>query len=341
MMGTMDDQIGLIVDLVSSNGLSVTGVKGATLRQLPGGWSRHSYEVSVPTERQGRKKLIVRVKPPGSLLETDLEAEYRVYSMLQSQDVPVPRVYGLHADSDNPFGGALFVMEWVEGEAPNVWQRRDRERLKENWQTSGSLGNDLVEILAKIHSVEDSAAVGVVDQRSYTDVVEEWEQTWNEVNLGPDPIMECAFDWLREREPEPAGPGLVHGDYRIGNTLLLDGRINGVIDWELCYWGDTRYDLGYVSLAYLAGKFFEPVTDLVSCVADREWFFHRYEELTGAEVDREVVRTHAALGAVSLIAILATGISQYHSGRTSDIRMAWNRFAIPGLRQDLAELMDW
>jgi hypothetical protein len=31
----------------------------------------------------------------------------------------------------------------------------------------------------------------------------------------------------------------------------------------------------------------------------------------------------------------------YTSGRSDDIRMAWTRFALPGLRQDLARLMGW
>ena len=340
-MGSLLEQMRLAVDLVRDSGLEVTDADRVTLQQLPGGWSRHSYALNVPIAASRSRDLIVRVKPPGTLLETDVEAEYRVYAMLQAHDVPVPRVYGFNGNDDNPFGGPFFIMERLEGEAPNVWRRRDRQRLEENWKRSGSLGRDLVEILSRIHTIQDPDAQRIVPQRSYTDVVANWERVWGEASLGPDPIMDSVFSWLREREPSTSRPGLVHGDYRIGNTLLVDGRINGVIDWELCHWGDTRFDLGYVSLAYLAGKFFEPVTELISSVAEPEWFFHRYEQLTGLEADREVVRTYSALGAVSLIAILATGIRQYHAGRTSDIRMAWSRFAIPGLRQDLAQLMDW
>ena len=35
------------------------------------------------------------------------------------------------------------------------------------------------------------------------------------------------------------------------------------------------------------------------------------------------------------------GIGVYARGETTDIRLAWGRFVLPGLRQDLAALMDW
>ena len=38
---------------------------------------------------------------------------------------------------------------------------------------------------------------------------------------------------------------------------------------------------------------------------------------------------------------MTTGIRVYSRGETTDIRMAWGRFVLPGLRQDLAKLMDW
>ncbi len=42
-----------------------------------------------------------------------------------------------------------------------------------------------------------------------------------------------------------------------------------------------------------------------------------------------------------LFAIMTTGLRVYAEGRTTDIRMAWARFVLPGLRQDLARLMQW
>ncbi len=283
----------------------------------------------------------MRVRPKGSLLDTDIEVEYRTYALLADEPVPVPRVYGFETSPDNAFDGPFFVMDRIPGEAPIAWQSGDRARLEENWAAGGSIGRDLVEVLAAIHAVPATRGAGVLVERGFADAVGYWRAVYEENRLVRDPIVEQAFEWVADREPPDPHVGLVHGDYRIGNCLVADGRIAGVIDWELAYLGDVRFDLGYVSLAYHAGKFLRPRSPLVSAVAEREWFFAEYERLTGRPVDREVVRTFAVLGALMLVAILLTGMRSYHRGETADIRMAWNRFAVPGLRQDIAALMDW
>jgi aminoglycoside phosphotransferase (APT) family kinase protein len=127
----------------------------------------------------------------------------------------------------------------------------------------------------------------------------------------------------------------------MGNCLVHGGRITGVLDWELAYVGDPRFDLGYLALDYNAGKFAAPGSPLLAAVAEREWFWRRYEALAGRQVDPEVVRTFSVLGALMLIANLSSGVNVYATGRASDIRMLWSRFAIPGLRQDVVRLMDW
>ena len=147
-----------------------------------------------------------------------------------------------------------------------------------------------------------------------------------------DPVVEDAYAWLRGRVPDPVPPTLVHGDYRIGNCLNEDGRITAILDWELSYVGDPRYDLGYISLAYEAGAFTHPGSELLGSIADREWFFDEYEARSGRPVDREVVRTYAVLADLMLTAILTTGIRMYVDGRTTDVRMVWTRFALSSLR---------
>ena len=78
--------------------------------------------------------------------------------------------------------------------------------------------------------------------------------------------------------PPPPPPtetvtGLVHGDYRIGNMLIDGGRVSAILDWELAYMGDVRFDLGYIATDYMAGKHLGTKTDLLGGVAEREWFF--------------------------------------------------------------------
>jgi aminoglycoside phosphotransferase (APT) family kinase protein len=309
------------------------------LTQLAGGWSRHTWVLSHRSE--DRPRYVVRVKPPSGLLSSDLEREYLLYRSLEPLDVPAPATRGIVPDPDTPLGGPFFVMDWLPGDAPNVWAKGDRQRLEAAWAEGPDLARQFVAILAEIHNraVDDVPFLGQVE--AFGDVVARWRSTWEEMRLVRDPIVEEAFRWVLDRPPPSPHLGLVHGDYRIGNMLVAQGRITAVLDWELAYVGDTDFDLGYLSLDYVAGKFLDMGSPLASAVADREWLYTEYERLRGRAVDREVVRTYSALGALMLITILCTGARMYHDGKTADPRMAWNRYAIPGLRQDLTRLMGW
>ncbi|MCW3010033.1 MAG: phosphotransferase family protein [Solirubrobacterales bacterium] len=308
--------------------------------QLEGGWSRHSYAARVAHDGEERA-YIVRARPSGSLLDTDLGQEFRTYELLSDAPLPTPGVHGYEPAEDTPYDGPFFVMDRLEGHAPNVWRGRDRKKLLENWEGDRQVATDLVEHLATIHLIDGERAAAAATPRTFTETVDRWEGVYDEMRLVNDPVIEEAYAWVRSREPDPVAPCLVHGDYRIGNCLTDDRRITGILDWELSFVGDPRFDLGYMSLDYHAGKFTTPGSALLNATAEHAWFHERYTALTGRPVDPEVVRTFTALGALMLFSILTTGISVYDQGATTDIRMAWGRFALPGLRQDLARLMDW
>ena len=116
----------------------------------------------------------------------------------------------------------------------------------------------------------------------YDEQVERWRATYEEAGFNRDPVLEEAFHWLVENAPADERTGLVHGDFRIGNMLIDAGRVSAILDWELAYIGDVRFDLGYIATQYMAGKHLRPKTDLLGAVAEREWFFAEYERLTGA-----------------------------------------------------------
>lgn len=312
-----------------------------TLRQLHGGWSRHSYVLDVADPERGQLACIVRVRPAGAVLDTDLVQEYRTFAALQDLPVPTPAVFGLHADGDTPFGGPFFVMSRLEGESPNVWNPRERRVLEEDWAAGRRIADDLARHLATIHGLTGEAAEAIVPARSFAQTVEHWRGVWEEQRLVRDPIVDEAFHWVASRTPDPVRPRLVHGDYRIGNCLVDRGRLSGILDWELAHVGDPRFDLGYLALPYSSGKLFAPGSELLGGVADRDWFLARYADLTGDEVDLEVVRTFSVIAALMLTAITATGIRVFRDGGSTDVRMLWSRFIMPGLRQDMADLMGW
>jgi aminoglycoside phosphotransferase (APT) family kinase protein len=311
------------------------------VEQLPGGWSRHSFVAHAATAAGDERRFIVRVKPGGALLDTDLALEYRVYAALQTSGLPTPRVHAYVGADDTPFGGPFIVMEHIRGSAPNMYSREDQARLAEDWEGPRTIAADMVEHLARIHGLEGDELPEDLPELDFDAVVERWRSVYEERHLVRDPVVEEAFDWVAGRAPEEPWPGLVHGDYRIGNTLIADGRVRAILDWELVHRGDVRFDLGYLAMPRAAGKHLRARSPLMGTFADQDWFLDRYEQLTARHVDREVLRTFQMLGIMMLLATQFTAVWMYANGHTTDVRMAWSRFSFAGLRQDMTRLMGW
>jgi aminoglycoside phosphotransferase (APT) family kinase protein len=325
-----------ILELLAATGTDTTGQWRLT--QLAGGWSRHTHLL---VERESDRGYIVRVKPPAALLDTDLEREYRIYAAAGRAGVPVPVVHALRSGADNAFGGPYFVMDRAPGRSPMVWRSRDRSELEENWRTSRSVATDVVAALAAIHDIPVSELTFLGPPQSFTDVVSQWRATYEKNALLDDPIVDEAYEWVLARDPGPCSPSLVHADFRIGNILLADEQVSAVIDWELAYLGDPLFDLGYAAMPYYGGKFVRPGSKLIGAFADPEWFAEDYGRRRGVEIDPETIRTYTVQGTLQLIAIIGIGLRQFADGENTDPRMAWNRFVVPDLRQDLVRLMGW
>jgi aminoglycoside phosphotransferase (APT) family kinase protein len=337
----LEERKQLLSGLLEAAGELARGERVESCEQLEGGWSRFSHIAVVRGADGGERRYVVRVKAPYGLFDTDIVAEYNVFLGLQELALPTPRVFGLHETADNPFGGQLFVMEFLRGSAVNVWRARDHDVLREDWAGRRGIATDVVESAARIHRISPAQAPPAVPHISYAEQVERWHATYTDAGFNRDPVLEEAFWWLRDNAPVGGAHGLVHGDFRIGNMLVASGRVTAILDWELAYIGDVRFDLGYMATDYMAGKHLRPKTDLLGAVAEREWFFAEYERLTGAPLDRDAVRSFSVLGLVSLMAMTYKGLRRYADGRNPDFRRAWARFGLPGMRQELTELMEW
>jgi aminoglycoside phosphotransferase (APT) family kinase protein len=66
------------------------------------------------------------------------------------------------------------------------------------------------------------------------------------------PAMERLIEWLPAHVPADDATTLVHGDFRIGNTVVhaTEPRILAVLDWELSTLGHPLGDLGYLCTAF-------------------------------------------------------------------------------------------
>ena len=213
-----------------------------TAELIAGGRSNLTYAIS-----NGTGTWVLRRPPLGHVLPTahDMVREYRVLTGLAGTGVPVPRTYALCEDlevNDAPF----YVMEKVDGVI-----YRDGAALSTLDATQARrLSEELVDVLANIHGV-DYERVGL-GEFGHPDgflerQVRRWGQQWERSKTRELPAVEELARRLNAALPESGPPAIVHGDYRLDNTMMSPkdpGRIVAVLDWEMSTLGDPLADLG-------------------------------------------------------------------------------------------------
>ena len=218
---------------------------------ISGGLSNITYRV------RGREGCVIVRRPPlGRLLPSahDMGREHRVLSALQPTDVPVPAVLAFTDDAE-VIGAPFYVMAEVPGQVFREADETEALTVAQRQELSWAL----VDVLAAIHSV-DLDATGLRDfgrAEGYLErQVRRWGQQWAASRTRDLPAMDELIAALDARRPEGGDVTLVHGDYRLDNTLVTRPggipTIAAVVDWELSTLGDPLADLA-TWLTYYAG----------------------------------------------------------------------------------------
>jgi aminoglycoside phosphotransferase (APT) family kinase protein len=240
--------------------------------------------------------------------------EFRVTSALGAVGVPVPPAVVLCED-DAVIGGPFAVAEFVDG--TTVQTRTDLDLLDD--ATVAACVDRLVEVLAGLHAVDHVAAglerFGRPDGYAERQV-RRWSSQWEIV--GTPALSRAAAETaqlLSAAVPAQRAVGIVHGDFRIDNTILrLDGpvRVGAVVDWELSTVGDPVADVALMCV------YRHPALDLVlgapsAWTSDRlpaaAELAARYEAAGGVQL--AAWDFHLALGYFKL-AVIAAGIDHRH-----------------------------
>src|SRR5437763_14590926 len=67
------------------------------------------------------------------------------------------------------------------------------------------------------------------------------------------PLVQEVGEWLAANKPESPPATIVHGDYRLGNTMFANdvpARLIAIFDWEMATIGDPLADLGYMTATW-------------------------------------------------------------------------------------------
>ncbi len=243
---------GIAVDGVTA--WLVDNVDGAvapfTFDVIAGGHSNLTYRV---TGADGRR-FVLRRPPLHHVLASahDMGREHRIIAGLRDTTVPVPTALGYCDDpavNEVPF----YVMDFVDG---HVVRDRPTAEAVLAVDARDRVSRAIVDTMAAIHAV-DLVAAGLDDLARHDGYIarqlKRWHGQWAQSQTRELPLVDEVHDALAARIPEQ-GPGtIVHGDYRLDNTMVTsDGAVAAVLDWEICTLGDPLADVGML-MVYWTG----------------------------------------------------------------------------------------
>jgi aminoglycoside phosphotransferase (APT) family kinase protein len=242
-----------------------TAVEVTGVRPLPGGASRESWDVQARTAGDAQadnaqadnaqagdahaddaqahdahashaQRRLILLRDAGGRARPDRNVAVEAAAMIAARAAGVP-VAELYDFGEGALGQAYLLMERLDGETiPRRLLRDDAYAA-----ARGGLAHRLGEVLARIHQVDPDSIPGLPHLDALGQVTELYAAF-----AEPRPALEMGLRWLAEHRPAPAADALVHGDFRIGNLMVGEDGLRGVLDWELAHRGDPRQDLGWL-----------------------------------------------------------------------------------------------
>jgi aminoglycoside phosphotransferase (APT) family kinase protein len=241
-------------------------------------------------ERAGAEVVLRRPpRPPLPPSAHDVLREARLLRALADTPARVPAVLAVCED-EGVIGCPFYVMERIAGEVivasvPDALDSPAQRR---------EIGEQLIEALAEIHAVDWQAAglAGFGKPTGYLErQVRRFGGLWEINKTREIPAVERVGEWLAQNMPESGPATIVHGDYRLGNTIFAPAppaHLEAVLDWEMATIGDPLADLGYLCMMWTEGG--DPkggMREYLGGVTRREGFPTRgeliecYEQRTG------------------------------------------------------------
>jgi aminoglycoside phosphotransferase (APT) family kinase protein len=247
--------------------------------------------------------------------------EHRIISALADTPVPVPAALGFCADPEVT-GAPFYVMSYVDG---HVFRDRAAVEATLDRDARRHAAGSLVETLAAIHAV-DLDAVGLSDLARHEGYIarqlKRWHGQWKQSQTRPLPAVDRVHDRLAARIPEQGAATIVHGDYRLDNTMIsTDGDLLAVLDWEICTLGDPLADVGLLQV-YWTGPGDDSSAWTGSATTapgfpDRAELLHAYADGSGRDLSG--IDFYVAFAYWKLACILEGVYARYLAGAKGDV----------------------
>jgi aminoglycoside phosphotransferase (APT) family kinase protein len=268
--------------------------------------------------------VVLRRPPRGPLPPSahDVLREARLLKALEPTPVRAPAVLAVCPDP-GVIGAPFYVMERIDGDVvtTSLPQRLD------NPAERARIADELINALVELHTV-DWTAIGLEGFGKPTGYLERqlrrFTGLWEHNRTRELEQVEQVGTWLADNMPHSPPATIVHGDYRLGNTMLapaVPARLIAILDWEMATIGDPLADLGYMMVHWTesgdpVGKFtLQSVTSLEGFPTRRE-VIARYEERSGRSM--QALNWYVTLALWKAIVFMEGNYKRAIAGSTDD-----------------------
>ncbi len=283
----------------------------------------------------GRQRTVLRAPMAVGTEDTlPIEVEFDVIKAANESGTPSPRALFLCNDA-RVLGERFLVMECCDGEARPWKLQRDAKVMDSAERLLGDIASALTRtqtiVPARSHlGLRPIKASPALDHVSGL-------RAWLDSTGCIAPALEFALRWLECNAPETPEPVLVHGDYRNGNLMVKDGRLEAVIDWGRARWGDPLEDYAWFCIRFfrfarpdLGGGGFGP----------RSVFRAAYEKAAGRLIDPASERYWDTMANTVWAAVSIQQAYRFTSGKVPLLELALTGFAASEISLEALRLID-
>lgn len=295
---------------------------GITVEQFPGGHSNLTYLLRTPV-----REYVLRRGPLGPVAPKahDMAREYKVLEAVHPFFRPAPEVFHLCQDP-SIIGAVFFIMERRIGIVVRDTIPPELAAVPEYQQR---VSEGFIECLVNLHSI-DIAQSGLTSLGKpdgfLNRQVHGWFERWQRSRTEDIPEMDWLMQWLSDHMPASPPATLVHNDFKLDNVMIDSdnpGRVEAVLDWEMCTVGDPLVDLGLI-LCYWSQPS-DPGGAKASLTSGPGWYspgqvIEAYAAKTARDVSR--ISYYQVFAIFKLAVVLQQIYYRYHCGQTQDERFS-------------------
>jgi len=319
---------------------AATGAHGCAIvevTRLSGGAIQENLALAVVFEggrMSGRRDLVLRTDAPtGVAASWDRVHEFDILRRVHRAGVRVPEPVALE-ESGRILGRPFYVMARVFGETLGPRVVRDpavRTRGRE-------LAAEIAGELARIHAIRPPdpelaflPLPGCAPAHARIRLYRRWLDDLDAV----EPVLEHALRRLELLAPRLGTEEvtLVHSDFRIGNLMIREGRLEAVLDWEFAAWSDPVEDVAWFCARYW--RFGQDELE-AGGIAPRDAFISAYERASGRRVDPFAFLWWRTMADVRWAVIALQQAARVPAGEPS-LELALTGRVVPRLERDILD----